>query len=150
MTHQSVSSLDEQIADRQKIQRDLDELLKRGQPTLESVALIQKWDNSNSKTLKVLQELDTILPGTDRIYLSELDVNRSTKVRPHSVACGRLAMQKTTWIPGTSISSYPKATFESIPNAVQTKLLIPYIRFPLKSMQKNFPPALQSNSPLNL
>ncbi len=78
MTHQSVSSLDEQIADRQKIQRDLDELLKRGQPTLESVALIQKWDNSNSKTLKVLQELDTILPGTDRIYLSELDVNRST------------------------------------------------------------------------
>ncbi|QDT93522.1 Competence protein A [Gimesia algae] len=78
LTHQSVSDLDEQIADRQKIQRDLDELLKRGQPTLESVALIQKWENSNSETLKVLQELDTVLPGTDRIYLSELDVNRSS------------------------------------------------------------------------
>ncbi|MCA9004129.1 MAG: hypothetical protein KDA70_02560 [Planctomycetaceae bacterium] len=77
MTHQSVSDLDEQIAERQKIQRDLDELLKRGQPTLESVALIQKWENSNSKSLKVLQELETILPGTDRIYLNELDVNRS-------------------------------------------------------------------------
>jgi len=77
LTHRSVSDLDEQIADRQKIQRDLDELLKRGQPTLESVALIQKWENSNPKTLKVLQEVDTTLPGTDRIYLSELDVNRS-------------------------------------------------------------------------
>ncbi|MAX39362.1 hypothetical protein [Gimesia sp.] len=77
LTHRNVSDLDEQIADRQKIQRDMDELLKRGQPTLESVALIQKWENSNPKTLKVLQEVDTTLPGTDRIYLSELDVNRS-------------------------------------------------------------------------
>ncbi len=78
LTHQSVSDLDEQIADRQKIQRDLDELLKRGQPTLESVALIQKWEDTNSKTLNVLRELETNLPGTDRIYLSELDVNRSS------------------------------------------------------------------------
>lgn len=77
MTQRSVADLDEQIADRQKIQKDLAEFLKRGQPTLESVALIQEWESSNSKALKVMQELDQVLPGTDRVYLSELAVTRS-------------------------------------------------------------------------
>ncbi|MFH1304251.1 MAG: hypothetical protein ABIK07_24625 [Planctomycetota bacterium] len=77
MTQNSVTDLDDQIADRQKIQQDLDELLKRGQPTLESVALIQEWENSNSKTFKVMQELENSLPGTDRIFLSEMAVTRS-------------------------------------------------------------------------
>ena len=77
LTQSRVADLDEQIAQRQKIQKDLDEFLKRGQPTLESVALIDEWENSNSKALKVIQEFDTVLPGTDRVYLSELDVTRS-------------------------------------------------------------------------
>ncbi|MEQ8854686.1 hypothetical protein [Gimesia sp.] len=78
LTHQRVSELDEEIAERQKVQRDLDELLKRGQPTLESVAVIEEWEKSNSPTLKVFQELERVLPGTDRIYLSELSVSRSS------------------------------------------------------------------------
>ena len=78
LTHQRVTELEEEIAGRQKVQRDLDELLKRGQPTLESVALIQEWETSNSPTLKVFQELERVLPGTDRIYLSELSVSRSS------------------------------------------------------------------------
>lgn len=78
LTQRRVSELEEQIADRQKVQRDLDELLKRGQPTLESVAVIEEWESSNSPTLKVFQELDRVLPGTDRIYLSELTVSRSS------------------------------------------------------------------------
>lgn len=78
LTQQRVSELDDQLAERQKVQRDLDELLKRGQPTLESMAVIDEWEASNSPTLKVFQELDRVLPGTDRIYLSELTVNRST------------------------------------------------------------------------
>lgn len=77
LTQSRVSDLEEQIAERQKIQRDLDEFLKRGQPTLESVALIEEWETSNSKTLKVMQNLEAVLPGTDRVYLSELDVSRS-------------------------------------------------------------------------
>ncbi len=77
MTQSSVSDLDDQIAAQQKIQRDLDELLKRGQPTLESVALIQEWETSNSKALKVMQELESVLPGTDRLVLSEMAVTRS-------------------------------------------------------------------------
>jgi len=78
LTHQRVSELDEEIAERQKVQRDLDELLKRGLPTLESVAVIEEWEKSNSPTLKVFQELERVLPGTDRIYLSELSVSRSS------------------------------------------------------------------------
>lgn len=78
LTQRRVSELDDQIADRKKVQRDLDELLKRGQPTLESVAVIEEWEKSNSPTLKVFQELDHVLPGTDRIYLNELTVNRSS------------------------------------------------------------------------
>ncbi|QDV53136.1 type IV pilus biogenesis protein PilM [Gimesia fumaroli] len=77
LTQSSVADLDDQIAERKKVQKDLDEFLKRGQPTLESVALIDEWENSNSKALKIMQELDTVLPGTDRVYLSELDVTRS-------------------------------------------------------------------------
>ncbi|WP_339731135.1 hypothetical protein [uncultured Gimesia sp.] len=77
LTQRSVSDLDEQLADRQKVSKDLAEFLKRGQPTLESVALIDEWENSNSKALKVMQELNTVLPGTDRVYLNELDVTRS-------------------------------------------------------------------------
>ena len=77
LTQSRVSDLDEQIAERQKIQRDLNEFLKRGQPTLESVALIQKWDTSNSKALKLIAEIENVLPGTDRLYLSELDLTRS-------------------------------------------------------------------------
>ena len=78
LTRQQVADLDDQIAERQKIRQDLDELLKRGKPTLESVAVIQDWENSNSQTLNVFQELERVLPGTDRVYLSELNVNRSS------------------------------------------------------------------------
>ena len=77
LTQRRVSDLDEQIAERQKIQRDLDELLKRGQPTLESVALVRKWESSNSKALKLIGNVENVLPGTDRLYLSELDLTRS-------------------------------------------------------------------------
>lgn len=77
LTSIRVSDLDENIAERQKVQNDLKELLKRGQPTLESVALIQDWEYSNSKPLLVMQELDMTLPGTDRIYLSEISIKRS-------------------------------------------------------------------------
>lgn len=77
LTSSRVSDLDAEIAERQKTQTNLKELLKRGQPTLESVALIQNWENSNSKALQVMQELDVHLPGTDRIYLSEISLTRS-------------------------------------------------------------------------
>lgn len=77
LTQRRVSDLDEQIAERQKIQRDLDEFLKRGQPTLESVALIRKWDSSNAKALKLIGKVENVLPGTDRLYLNELDLTRS-------------------------------------------------------------------------
>lgn len=77
MTQRSVSDLDDQLVERQNVQNGLNDLLKRGKPTLESVALIQGWEHSNSKSLKVLKELDTILPGTDRLYLSDMSLNRS-------------------------------------------------------------------------
>ncbi|QDT95460.1 type IV pilus biogenesis protein PilM [Gimesia aquarii] len=77
LTQRRVSDLDEQIVERQNIQNGLNELLKRGKPTLESVTLIENWEHSNSKSLKVLNELDTVLPGTDRLYLSDMSLNRS-------------------------------------------------------------------------
>ncbi len=77
LTQRRISDLDDQLAEQQKIQRDLDDFLKRGQPTLESVALIQKWETSNSKALKLIEKIETVLPGTDRLYLDELDLTRS-------------------------------------------------------------------------
>lgn len=77
MTQSRVTDLDEQIAERQKIRQDLDDFLKRGQPTLESVALIEKWENTNSQAINLIEKLEKVLPGTDRLYLSELDLTRS-------------------------------------------------------------------------
>jgi Tfp pilus assembly PilM family ATPase len=66
--------LDDEIATLEETDGELAALLKRGQPTMKSVALIDKWDEGTVSWLDQMADLTRNLPATDRIYLKKLEL----------------------------------------------------------------------------
>jgi Tfp pilus assembly PilM family ATPase len=70
----TLGDLDGEIAQLEQTDRDLAALLKRGQPTMKSLALIDKWDEGTVTWLDQMADLTRNLPSTDRIYLKKLEL----------------------------------------------------------------------------
>ena len=56
----------------EKIDRDLKELLKRGEPTMKSAGAVQDWIDARVAWLDELREVQAKFPGNDRMYLHSL------------------------------------------------------------------------------
>ena len=67
----TLSSLDNSIADTKKREDDLNLLLKAGQPTLDSAKTIGDWTARDVNQLKQIADLDGIMQGTERLYVSD-------------------------------------------------------------------------------
>lgn len=68
-----LSDLNGQITDLQNANRKLDDLLKRGEKTLKSADLVQKWDADSVSWLDEWVTLTERMPATERIYLESLE-----------------------------------------------------------------------------
>ena len=65
------SSLDSSIAKSKTRESDLNLLLKAGQPTLDSAKTIGDWTARDVNQLKLIADLDGIMQGTERLYVSD-------------------------------------------------------------------------------
>jgi Tfp pilus assembly PilM family ATPase len=86
-----LGDLDGEISALEETDRDLAALLKRGQPTLKSLALIDKWDEGTVSWLDQMADLVRNLPATDRIYLKKLELapkspNLPARIKPDGFA----------------------------------------------------------------
>lgn len=55
--------------------RDIDTALKQGQPDLEAAGILAEWTGASRDPLTVLDRLNRLTPGTDRVYLQELSMS---------------------------------------------------------------------------
>lgn len=67
-----LANLDERIADRQSEVSDAKTTIKNGTATMESVGMVKQWESGNVDMLGKLTQLNDLLPGTKRVYLSEV------------------------------------------------------------------------------
>ena len=65
-----LSSLDGRIAEKENSIRQQDEHLQRGEPTLETMAMLSSWESRQVDFLEQMQRIGAEMPGTDRIYLN--------------------------------------------------------------------------------
>ncbi|QDU37741.1 Competence protein A [Maioricimonas rarisocia] len=72
MYRTEVASREDEIAYLEQRQDDLDAILQRGQPQLESAGEIDAWLAQAPSPLDVLTEFRDLLPETDRLYLTNL------------------------------------------------------------------------------
>jgi Tfp pilus assembly PilM family ATPase len=66
------SSLKNEIAEKQQTLNELNEFNNRGKPAVEAAGIIRLWQMRNLNMLDQTRELNVALPGTDRIYLKNL------------------------------------------------------------------------------
>ena len=67
----TLSSLDNRIAETKKREGDLNLLLKAGQPTLDAAKTIEDWTIRDVNQLKLIADLDGLMQGTERLYVSD-------------------------------------------------------------------------------
>ena len=71
VTRWRVNTLEIQIASKQDELTRLSDAAKKGQATLDAAALVESWERRNVDWLQHLVFLNQVLPGTDRVYLTD-------------------------------------------------------------------------------
>jgi hypothetical protein len=69
----SVSSLEADIAAARDESRNLQALLDKGKPTFDADGLLRTWEVTDVSPTETWQQLVTVLPETDRLYLTRVD-----------------------------------------------------------------------------
>ncbi|MBI5758851.1 MAG: hypothetical protein HZA46_10075 [Planctomycetales bacterium] len=70
--------LSNRIEELSKEDRHLDDILKRGEPTLKSVGLVKQWNDATVPWLDEMVAYSNRMPATDRIYLATLRLDPQT------------------------------------------------------------------------
>lgn len=70
-----LAQLDAGIESRANKLIELDDALKKGQPTLAAAKTIEDWANEDTNVLEEMKRLETALPPTDRVYLTKLTIS---------------------------------------------------------------------------
>jgi hypothetical protein len=76
---QIIGSLDATIEDKNQLLSIRSKELDAGRPTLQAAKAIDGWVNASAPPVEAFDELQRVLPGTDRIYLSELKLTPDLK-----------------------------------------------------------------------
>lgn len=76
-----LASLDEQVTDRQSQVSEAKSTIKSGTSTMEAAALVNQWETGDVDVLEKLTELNDLLPGTERVFLSEVHVTAANSGR---------------------------------------------------------------------
>ena len=70
--------LSNRIEELAKEDRHLDDILKKGEPTLKSVGLVKQWNDATVPWLDEMVAYSNRMPATDRIYLATLRLDPQT------------------------------------------------------------------------
>ena len=89
-----LSDLSDQITQLTTKERQLTQVLKRGEPILASLELIQQWQEGETPWLEELQSFTKRMPDTDRIYLSSLKLEPEFGASPARIKAEGFARQR--------------------------------------------------------